>query len=272
MGLILKSIVLGIVEGITEFLPVSSTGHLIVVNRFINFTGNFANMFDITIQLGAILSVVVYFWNRLYPFSATKSIEHKKEVWDTWKKTIVGVFPALVIGGTLGHKVEEQLFNPITVAIALFVGGLFLIIIENRKRSDTIMAVSALTYPTVIAIGFIQCLAMIPGTSRSAATIIGAMLLGASRPVAAEFSFFLAIPTMIAASAYSLLKHGATVSSAEWIALAVGFIVSFLVAWSVIAVFMKYIRKHNFKPFAYYRIILAVIIVISLYANSWRLS
>jgi undecaprenyl-diphosphatase len=272
MTLIFKSIILGIVEGITEFLPISSTGHLIVVNRFINFTGNFATMFDITIQLGAILSVVVYFWNRLYPFSATNGSEHKKEVWDTWKKTIVGVLPALLIGGTLGHKVEERLFNPLVVAGALFVGGLVLIVIENRKRSDTITAVAALTYPTVIAIGFIQCLAMIPGTSRSAATIIGAMLLGASRPVAAEFSFFLAIPTMVAASAYSLFKHGATVSSAEWLALAVGFAVSFLVAWSVIAVFMKYIRKHNFKPFGYYRIILAVIIVIVLYANFWRLS
>jgi undecaprenyl-diphosphatase len=271
MELIVKSIILGIVEGITEFLPISSTGHLIIVNRFINFTGSFATMFDIVIQLGAILSVIVYFWGRLYPFSAQKSIANKKEVWDTWKKTIVGVLPALVIGGTLGHKVEEHLFNPLVVAGALFVGGFFLIIIENRKRSDSITDVAALTYPIVIAIGLIQCLAMIPGTSRSAATIIGAMLLGASRFVAAEFSFFLAIPTMVAASAYSLFKHGAAVSSTEWLALAVGFVVSFLVAWSVIALFMKYIRRHNFKPFGYYRIILAVIILILLYTSGGTL-
>jgi undecaprenyl-diphosphatase len=271
MELIVKSIILGIVEGITEFLPISSTGHLIIVNRFINFTGTFATMFDIVIQLGAILSVIVYFWSRLYPFSAAKSSADKKEVWATWKKTVVGVVPALVIGGTLGHKVEEHLFNPLVVAGALFIGGIFLIVIEKRKRTDAIIAVAALTYPICLAIGLIQCLAMIPGTSRSAATIIGAMLLGASRPVAAEFSFFLAIPTMIAASAYSLFKHGAAVSSSEWFALAIGFVVSFLVAWSVIALFMKYIRRHDFKPFGYYRICLAVIIIILLYAGGGTL-
>ncbi len=267
MDLILKAIILGIVEGVTEFLPISSTGHLIIVNQFIDFTGDFARMFDIVIQLGAILSVIVYFWTRLYPFSSALSVEQKKEVWDIWKKAVAGVVPALLIGGTFGRRIEEYLFNPITVGLALLVGGILLIIVERRKTASTIQTVNALRYSTVVFIGLFQCLAMIPGTSRAAATIIGAMLLGASRSVAAEFSFFLAIPTMVAASGYSLLKHGTTVSSSEWVALAIGFAVSFFVAWGVIAIFMNYIRKHNFKLFAYYRIALAILIGVLLYAR-----
>ncbi|MFH0990857.1 MAG: undecaprenyl-diphosphate phosphatase [bacterium] len=265
MELLVKAIILGIVEGVTEFLPISSTGHLIIVNQFINFTGDFATMFDVVIQLGAILSVIVYFWDRLYPFSSQHSLEQNKEIWITWKKAVIGVLPALVIGGTLGHKVEEYLFNPVTVALALFLGGILLIIVERRKATNSILSITELSNTTVIAIGLFQCLAMIPGTSRAAATIIGAMILGASRVVAAEFSFFLAIPTMVAASGYSLRKHGLAVSPAEWTALAVGFIVSFLVAWGVIAFFMNYIRKHDFTFFAYYRIVLAVAIGILMY-------
>ena len=268
MELFFKAIVLGVVEGITEFLPISSTGHLIIVNQFINFSGEFAKMFDVVIQLGAILSVIVYFWDRLYPFSDAQSLEEKRERWSVWKKTIVAVIPALIIGGMLGHKVEELLFNPTTVAIALFAGAILLLIVERRKRTDTTTTVASLTYPGVLAIGFFQCLAMIPGTSRSAATIIGAMLLGSSRLVAVEFSFFLAIPTMIAASGYSLLKHGGNVSGVEWWALSTGFAVSFLVAWSVIAFLMNYIRRHDFVPFAYYRILLAAIIGVLVYNGS----
>ncbi len=264
MDIIFKAIILGIVEGVTEFLPISSTGHLIIVNKFIDFTGEFAGMFDIVIQLGAILSVIVYFWNRLYPFAPSLSVGQRSEVWDTWKKAIAGTLPALLIGGTFGKKIEEYLFNPVTVALALLIGGILLIVVERRKESDTIPTVSALKYSTVVMIGLFQCLAMIPGTSRAAATIVGAMLLGASRPAAAEFSFFLAIPTMGAASSYSFLKHGTTVSSSEWAALAVGFGVSFFVAWGVIAIFMNYIRKHNFNLFAYYRIALAIVIAVLL--------
>jgi len=257
----LIAVILGIVEGVTEFLPISSTGHLILVNRLVGFNGSFANMFDVIIQLGAILSVVVYFWLRINPFSSKKTNQEKSETWDLWKKTVVGVIPALLIGGTIGKYVEDALFNPLTVAIALVIGGIIIIVIENRAQSNTIKSISALNYKTAFFIGLIQCLAMIPGTSRSAATIIGAMLLGASRSVAAEFSFFLAIPTMMAASAYSFLKANASLSTVEWQILIIGFVVSFLVAWVVIAAFMNYIKKKDFKPFGYYRIIFGFVVL-----------
>jgi undecaprenyl-diphosphatase len=267
MEFFFKAIILGIVEGITEFLPISSTGHLIIVNQFLDFKGDFAKMFDIVIQLGAILSVVVYFWRRIYPFGSGSSVEQRKEIWATWKKVITGVLPAIVIGGMLGHKIQESLFNPVIVASALFIGGVLLLVVENQKRRSTFLTIADLNYRVVILIGLFQCLAMIPGTSRAAATIIGAMMLGASRSVAVEFSFFLAIPTMIAASCYSLLTHRVAISGSEWTALGIGFAVSFVVALGVIAFFMNYIRKRDFKLFAYYRIILAVIIGVLLYAN-----
>jgi undecaprenyl-diphosphatase len=256
-----NSIILGIVEGITEFLPISSTGHLIIVNRFINFTGSFANTFDIVIQLGAILSVVVYFWKRLFPFGAHVTPEQRKQIFTIWFKAVVGVAPALMLGAVFGKIIEEKLFNPFTVSIALVVGGAVMIYLENKKRDAKINSISELTYKTALAIGLIQCLAMIPGTSRSAATIIGAMFLGASRLVAAEFSFFLAIPTLVAASAYSLIKAGGNLSQHEIYLLATGFVVSFVVALAVIAAFMRYITRHDFKPFAYYRIVLGIIIL-----------
>lgn len=262
MSEILKAVILGVVEGLTEFLPVSSTGHLILVNEFMDFTGSFAKMFDIVIQLGAILSVIIYFRKKLFPFGSKKTAIERAQTWDIWKKTIVGVLPALIFGAALGKHIEEYLFNPITVALALFIGGIALIFIERRKSQGQITSIAQLSYATAFFIGLIQCLAMIPGTSRSAATIIGAMLFGASRVVAAEFSFFLAIPTLFAASAYSLLKTGLTLSSTQVMLLAVGFIVSFLVAWLVIAGFMKYITKKDFKLFGYYRIVLGAVIFI----------
>ena len=255
------AVILGIVEGVTEFLPISSTGHLIVANRLVGFTGSFANMFDVIIQLGAILSVVVYFWRRINPFNSKQTYQQKIETWDLWKKTVVAVIPALLIGGTIGQHVEDALFNPLTVAIALVIGGIVIIIIENRAQTNVITSISALNYKKAFLIGLIQCLAMIPGTSRSAATIIGAMLLGASRSVAAEFSFFLAIPTMMAATAYSFLKSNVNLSAVEWQVLIIGFTVSFLVAWVVIAAFMNYIRKRDFKPFGYYRIIFGLVLL-----------
>jgi undecaprenyl-diphosphatase len=262
VGEVVKAVILGIVEGLTEFLPVSSTGHLIIVNEFVNFTGSFAKMFDIVIQLGAILSVIVYFGKKLLPFGNHKTALEKAETWDIWKKTGVGVLPALLIGATLGKPIEEKLFNPITVAVALLIGGIFLIIIERQKNQSQFNSIAQLSYKTAFFIGLIQCLAMIPGTSRSAATIIGAMLLGASRVAAAEFSFFLAIPTLIAASAYSLLKMGLSLSSVQIQVLIAGFGISFLVAWLVIAGFMKYISKNDFKLFGYYRIFLGVFILV----------
>lgn len=262
MNDILKVIILGIVEGLTEFLPVSSTGHLIIVNDFVNFTGSFANMFNIVIQLGAILAVVIYFRNKLFPFGNNKTSSEKMETWDIWRKTMVGVTPALVIGGLFGSDIEEYLFNPVTVAVALFTGGIALIILENRKPLNNINSIAALSYRTAFFIGLIQCLAMIPGTSRSAATIIGAMLLGASRAVAVEYSFFLAIPTLFAASVYSLFLTGLALTYTQVQLLAIGFIVSFLVAWLVIAEFLKYSKKYDFKPFGYYRILLGVVVLV----------
>lgn len=260
MDLILKSILMGIVEGITEFLPISSTGHLIIVDQFLKLEKPFSDMFEIVIQLGAIFSVIVYFHRKLNPFVHEQ--EKRKETIELWKKTIIGVIPALLIGGTLGKKISEHLFNPLVVSIALIVGGVILIAVESFRKKEKVFSVNEITYGFAVAVGFIQCLAMVPGTSRSAATIIGAMLLGATRGTAAEFSFFLAIPTMFAASAYSLLKHGSQMKPVEGVALAVGFVVSFLVAWAVIALFMNYIRKNDFKPFGYYRIILGILVLI----------
>lgn len=255
-----SALILGLVEGITEFLPISSTGHLIIANRFIEFTGQFANMFDVVIQLGAILSVVVYFRQRLIPFGQNNSSKNHR-IFDLWKKTLVGVIPALGIGFLVGKYIQKLLFNTTVVAIALIVGGLILVYIENKRSSVRISSIEHLNYRTAFLIGLFQCLAMVPGTSRSAATIIGAMLLGASRVVAAEFSFFLAIPTMVAASAYSLLKNGMSLTSHELLVLVCGFFVSFIVAWMVIAGFMNYVSKRDFKPFAYYRIILGIIVL-----------
>jgi undecaprenyl-diphosphatase len=260
MDFLINAAIMGVVEGITEFLPISSTGHLIIVNHFIKFKEPFASMFEVVIQLGAILSVIVYFHKKLNPIVA--DAQKREEVLSIWKKAIAGVIPALIIGGILGKKISENLFNPGVVAGALIIGGIILIIIENMKKTEKMKSVADITYGIAIAIGLIQCLAMVPGTSRAAATIIGAMLLGASRSTAAEFSFYLAIPTMAAASAYSLLKHSAAMAPIEWQALIVGFAVSFLVAWAVIAFLMNYIRKHDFKPFGYYRIVLGILVLI----------
>ncbi|HSR89113.1 MAG TPA: undecaprenyl-diphosphate phosphatase [Candidatus Udaeobacter sp.] len=254
----IKAIVLGAVEGITEFLPISSTGHLIIVNQWLAFDKHFTELFDVVIQLGSILAVVVYFWHRIWPFGKD---ENKKEVFDIWTRAIVGVLPAIVIGFFLGKIIEAKLFNPIVVAITLIAGGIAFVIIERRKLNFKINSLSQLSYKTAFTIGLIQCLAMIPGMSRSGATIIGAMLLGASRVVATEFSFFLAIPTMFAASGYALLKSGLDINITQGLVLLTGFLTSFLVAWAVIAIFIKYIQSKNFIPFGYYRIILGILIL-----------
>jgi len=259
----IKAIVLGIVEGFTEFLPISSTGHLILVNQFISFDKAFTTLFDIVIQLGAILAVVVFFWKRLWPF--TKDKIKNKEILNIWYKTIVGVLPAVVLGALFANIIEKKLFNPWVVAIALLIGGLIILIIEKRKKTPTITSINKLSYKTAFFIGLVQCLSMIPGTSRSASTIIGAMIFGASRIVATEFSFFLAIPTMIAASTYSLLKYHALLNIDQIFILSIGFIVSFIVALAVIKFFINYVQKNNFKIFGYYRIILGAIIILFFY-------
>ena len=265
MSDLIKAVLLGIVEGITEFLPISSTGHLILFNQFIAFDEAFTKMFDVVIQLGAILSVVVLFRKRLFPSGTGISGFTKGEAFDLWKKTIVGVLPALIVGALLHRKIEAALFNPIGVSVALAVGGVALIVLEGIRIPERVHSVSSLSYKTALFIGLVQCLAMIPGTSRSAATIIGARLLGCTRVVAVEFSFFLAVPTMIAASAFSLYKGGLALTGAQLAVLAVGFLVSFVVAWIVVAAFIKYVSKKDFKPFGYYRIVLAAVVLIYFY-------
>lgn len=265
MSDIIKAIILSIVEGITEFLPISSTGHLILVNHFIKFQGSFAKSFDVIIQFGAILSVLVLYWNKLYPFSKGKTMRQKRETVILWCKVIVALMPAVVLGVLFGDFIEEKLFNPITVATTLTIGGLAIILLEKRRKVPKFNSIKQITYKTALMIGFMQCLAMVPGTSRSAATIIGAMLLGSSRKVAAEFSFFLAIPTMAGATVYSLLKKGIAITASQWILLFIGVFVSFIVAFAVIAFFMKYIQKKDFKIFGYYRIILGVLILMYFY-------
>ena len=256
---IFKAIVLGIVEGLTEFLPISSTGHLIIVNQVFSFSEKFTILFDIVIQLGAILSVLFYFRKKLWPFG--KNEGKNNETLNIWYKTIIGVLPAIILGALLGNVIEKRLFNPWTVVLTLVIGGIFLIFIERKNKESKINSIANLNFKTAFYIGTIQCLAMIPGVSRSAATIIGAILLGTSRLVAVEFSFFLAIPTMIAASGYSLFQYGFSISATQALVLAVGFIISFLTALAVIKFFLNYIQKHDFKVFGYYRIILGILII-----------
>ncbi|MCF7818846.1 MAG: undecaprenyl-diphosphate phosphatase [Kiritimatiellales bacterium] len=260
-------LLLGIIEGFTEFLPISSTGHLILAECWLKLPSKeFSDLFNIIVQLGAILAVVMYFYRRLAPWAAPTP-EARREVWQLWLKVIVGVLPAIGIGLLLGDMIEEHLMHPGVVASALIIGGILLILIERRQHTIRFERVADLTYRFVLAIGFVQCLAMLPGTSRSAATILGALMLGASRKAAAEYSFFLAIVTMGAASAYALLKAAPHFSSIEWGPLAVGFAMSFLVAYASIAFLMHYIQRHDFKFFGYYRIVLGIFVLTALWMH-----
>jgi undecaprenyl-diphosphatase len=258
MNDIFSSIILGLVEGITEFLPISSTGHLILVNEWLTFGEPFTTMFNVVIQLGAILAVIALYRKRLSPFKKTE--DEKTKALTLWKKAIIGVVPALILGFIFSDFIEEKLFNPLVVAFMLVLGGVVLIYLEKRNKKVKYEAVENIPTKKVLAIGLIQCLAMIPGTSRSAASIIGASFLGASRTASVEFSFFLAIPTMLAATSYSLLSYEGTLTSGQWSILLVGFITSFLTALLVIRFFIHYIQKHNFIPFGYYRIILGILV------------
>lgn len=260
---------IGIVEGITEFLPISSTGHMILVDEFIRLSDNktFTTAFEVIIQLGAILSVVVYFWKDLWPFAGTK--EKQKQTWSLWSKVIVGIIPALVLGVLFNEQIES-LFNSTIVAVTLIFYGIILIILERfnkKKTSFKIDSVFNIPFSIAFFIGAFQCLAMVPGTSRSAATIIGAILLGCSRGAAAEFSFFLAIPTMLGAAAITIYKSGMAFDLQQWIIIAIGFLVSFVVAYAVIKLFMNFIRKHDFSVFGYYRIVIGIIVLLILLGN-----
>lgn len=265
-GMFWKAAILGIVQGLTEFLPVSSTGHLVIAGKFLEIApeeSTFSAMFNIVVQLSSILAVVIYFWKQLFPVAFFREEEIKKKTLSLYFRIAAAVLPALGIGYLIKDYVEEWQKDPFIVAGSLFIGGIILIFIEKIMKKDKVIEkISSLTYKKAIGIGFFQCIAMIPGVSRSASTIIGGLALGCSRPLAAEFSFFLAIPTMAAASSYALLKHGGNLTAKEWIATGIGFSVSFLVSWGVIAWLMNFIRKRTFQVFGYYRILLAILVVI----------
>lgn len=261
MLLSLKSIVLGIIQGLTEFLPISSTGHMIIVEEYLKLPETFRETFLVVVQLGSILSVIVYFFRRLLPVHLYKDVECRKRTFQMWLKVIVGVLPAIVLGGLFGSAIKHYLYSTPTVAISLFIGGILLILLERRKPTPKFTDIESLPYIRVLGIGLAQSVAMIPGVSRSAATIIGALCLGTSRELAVEYSFFLAIPTMFAASAYSLMKEGASLTAEQWMATAAGFVTAFVVAWAVIAFLMAFIKKRDFQIFGWYRIVLAVLLM-----------
>ena len=263
---ILKAIFLGIVEGITEWLPISSTGHMILVDEFIKLdvSKEFLDMFMVVIQLGAILAVLVLYFHKLNPFSRKKTLVERKQTWSLWLKVIIACLPAAVIGLIFDDKINELFFNAWTIAITLIVYGVLFIIVEifNRNRKPKIRELSQLPYTMAFLIGVFQLLALIPGTSRSGVTIITALLLGASRFVAAEFTFFLAIPVMLGASALKLVKFGFSYTGLEIAILIAGVLTAFLVSVLAIKFLMKYIKKHDFKIFGVYRILLGIAVII----------
>ena len=263
---IIKAIFFGIVEGITEWLPISSTGHMILLNELIKLdvSKDFYDMFQVVIQLGAILAVVILFWKQIFPIKKEKGkLEIDKNIISLWGKILVACIPAAVIGLLFDEVFEKLFYNYVCVAIALIVFGIAFIIIENKNKKAKINSLTELTYNTVLLIGIFQLIAAIfPGTSRSGATIVGALLLGVSRTVAAEFTFFLAIPVMFGASLLKLLKFSFAFSGMEAAILLVGMFVAFVTSMFIIKFLMGYIKKHDFKIFGWYRIILGVIVLL----------
>lgn len=269
---LLKSLFLGVVEGVTEWLPISSTGHLILVDEFLklNVSTQFMDMYRYVIQLGAILAVLVLFFHKLNPFSRRKSPLQKNKTWTLWGKVVLACIPSAVIGLPLNDWMDEHLMTPWVVAAALILYGVGFLLIENRRRTPSIRRTDDLTWRTALFIGLFQALSIVPGTSRSGATILGAIILGCARPVAAEFSFFLAIPTMVGVSILKLGKYAAEQFSAgqalftgeELAILLVGFVAAFAVSLVCIRFLMDFVKKHDFKPFGWYRIILGTLVLI----------
>ncbi len=261
---LLKAILLGIIQGITEWLPISSTGHMILADEFIklNFSKDFVSMFLVVVQLGSILAVVVLFFNKLNPFSPRKKNNEKMDIIYLWIKVLIAAIPAGIIGILFDDYIDELFYNPITVATTLIVYGVLFIILESTKKLPKIKSFSELSYKTAFLIGIFQVLALIPGTSRSGATILGAVFLGTSRYIAAEFSFFLAVPVMFGASALKLVKFGFNFTPEELIILITGMVVAFVVSIFAIKFLMEYIKKHSFKAFGYYRIILGIVVIL----------
>jgi len=273
--LILQSIVQGIVQGITEWLPISSTGHLKLVDAVwpMAMSDSFGEFFEVFIQLGSILAVVVLYFQKLNPWAPKKSKEERKDTWVLWGKVLVASIPAAVVGLLIDGPMNDlfssrPLAEVAVIAATLLIYGIAFIIIENRKRAPRIEDFNSMSFKTAFFIGAFQMLALIPGTSRSGSTIIGATLLGTSRSVAAEFSFFMALPAMLGASGLKLVKilyemvfEGLTISAAEWGTLAIATVVSFVVSLFAIRFLMSFIKKHDFKPFGWYRIVLSVVLI-----------
>lgn len=266
---ILKSILYGIVEGITEWLPISSTGHMILLEEIMpmNVSESFWSMFLVVIQLGAILAVVVLYWNKIFPFRKNKEGKYTsvKSIWILWSKILVATIPAAIIGLALDDWIDAHLYNGFVVAIMLILVGVAFIYIENRNKDmrPSVNSLSALSYKDALIIGLFQVVAaVLPGTSRSGATIIGGLMIGVSRAVAAEFTFFLAIPVMFGASLLKLVKFGFAFSVLEFFILVIGMVVAFVVSIFVIRFLMSYIKKHDFKVFGWYRIVLGAFVLI----------
>ena len=271
---ILKAVLFGIVEGITEWLPISSTGHMILLNEFVTLdvSPEFCEVFLVVIQLGAILAVVVLFWNKLFPFDFSKRRKKngiiKTDIFVMWFKVLVACIPAMIYGILLDDLVEPYLYNATTVAIMLILFGVAFIVIENwnKGRKPRIKSLASLTYRDALIIGLFQLIAAVfPGTSRSGATIVGALLIGVSRVVSAEFTFFLAIPVMFGASLLKLVKFGLGFSMTEASLLIIGMVVAFVVSMGVISFLMGYIKKHDFKVFGWYRIVLGILVLLYFY-------
>lgn len=264
---ICKAVILGIIQGITEWLPISSTGHLILFDRIWPMTSSpeFFEVFKVVIQFGSILAVLMLYFHKLNPFSSNKTISEKHETLELWKKVIIGCLPIVIVGLPLDMILEDYLSGEFVIAATLIIYGIAFIAIENRDHKPAMRSLESLTYRTAFLIGCFQVLAAIPGTSRSGATILGAVLLGCSRYVASEFSFFLAVPVMAGASSLKLLKYFLKVgmfTMEEWILLFIGTFISFIVSVFAIRMLLSYIRKHDFKVFGAYRIILGIIVLV----------
>ena len=265
----LKAFLIGVVQGITEWLPVSSTGHMILLNSVLKLDVSeaFWDMFLVVIQLGSILAVLVLFWDRLYPFSAKKSPEERKATWALWFHVVVAIIPSGVIGVLLDDWFDAHLHRAIPVAVALIVYGIAFLFLERlpKRKQGEIVSANAVSYKTAFLIGVFQVLSLIPGTSRSGSTILGAMLLGLSRTAAAEFSFFMAVPTMLGASGIKILKFitdgESAVTGSEWAILAIGCITAFLVSLAAIRALMDYVKRHSFAAFGVYRIALGALVI-----------
>ncbi len=265
---ILKVVFLGIVEGITEWLPISSTGHMLIVDELLQLNASeaFKEMFFVVIQLGAILAVVLIFWNKMFPFQFKDKEKPiiKKDIFSLWFKVVIACIPGAIVTILFDDYIEAHLHTPIVIAVALIFYGMVFILIENwnKKRVPTVDKLSDITYKTALMIGLFQVLSIIPGTSRSGATIIGALMIGVSRVAAAEFTFFLAVPVMFGLSAIKILKFGFAFTSGELFTLGIGMVVAFTVSILVIKFLMSFIKKHDFKAFGWYRIVLGMIVLL----------